>query len=382
MAGTMGSATFSIVAFSVLATPLREEFDAARWQIGALVTSVMAVGALVSPHAGTISDRWAPRRSVALTLMLAGIAFLAMSVSPWYLLVAGAAGISGVGQAMANPATNRLIMSLAETGKRGLLTGVKQAGVQAGNFLGGLLLPVGAAALGWRPTLALVALVPAVSLAILPALPAGGAVAKPPRADAAPRERTSPVMLRLAVYAALLGAAGASLLTYIPSFAQEAFGLDTAAGGGLVALFGGVGFLARLTAGSLSERYFGHHRTLVGMAVITALAGAGVAAAPTSAWLWPVAVLIGLGPMAWNVIANLAVMELSPKGAAGRGSGVMMAGFLGGMAVGAPLMGGSVDLLGTYRPGWWAVAVLGLAAAVVGRRVRADRYDAPVDVLP
>ena len=50
-----------------------------------------------------------------------------------------------------------------------------------------------------------------------------------------------------------------------------------------------------------------------------------------------------------------------------------MAGFLGGMAVGAPLFGGSVDLLDTYRLGWVVVAALGVAAAWTAREIKAEQ---------
>lgn len=371
LAATMASSTFAPVVFAVLATPLRAEFDAARWQIGALVTVVTAVGAFLSPSTGTITDRFAPRHSTAATLVIAGVGFLAMGVAPGYLWLAAASILSGTAQAVANPATNRLIMAQAETGRRGFLTGVKQAGVQAGNFLGGILLPIGAlSALGWRGTVAAAALVPGFGLLLLGLLIRG----RPSPDQAAPprRERASAVMMRLAVYGGLLGLTAGSLLTYIPSYAQETHGFTTEGGGALVSVFAAVGFVARLTAGPLSEKYFGHHRTLSGMAALTALAGILLAVAPSGGWLWPAALLIGLGPMAWNVVGNLAVMELSPKGAAGRGSGVMMAGFLGGMAVGAPMLGGSVDILGSYRPGWLGVAVLGLGAAWIARGIKAE----------
>lgn len=372
LAATMGASTFAPAVYSVLATPLRAEFEVARWQIGALVTVVTAVGSLLSPVSGTISDRMAPRYSTAATLSIAGIGFVAMGLAPSYLWLAAASVFGGVSQAMANPATNRLIMTQAEAGRRGVLTGVKQAGVQAGNFLGGLLLPIGAASVfGWRGSVTMVSLIPAVALVILFLLARGRPV--PMQAVAADKGRAPQVVMRLAVYGGLLGLAAGSLFTYLPSFAQETFGLSNEVGGALVSVFAGVGFLARLSVGTLSERWLGHHRTLVGMAGLTALAGVVMALAPSGGWLWPAAVLIGLGPMAWNVVGNLAVMELSPKGGAGRGSGVMMAGFLGGMAVGAPLLGASVDVLGSYRPGWLVVAGLGVAAAWVARLVRAEQ---------
>ncbi|MFP3914259.1 MAG: MFS transporter, partial [Actinomycetota bacterium] len=122
LAATMASSTFAPVVFSVLATPLRAEFDAARWQIGALVTVVTAVGALISPSAGSITDSFAPRHSTAATLTVAGVGFLAMGAAPGYLWLAAASVLCGVAQAVANPATNRLIMALADTGRRGFLS--------------------------------------------------------------------------------------------------------------------------------------------------------------------------------------------------------------------------------------------------------------------
>lgn len=369
LAATMGASTFAPVVYSVLATELRAEFGAARWQIGALVAVVMGVGAVLSPRAGSVADRLSPRRATALTLITAGVGFLAMGAAPGYFALALASLVAGSAQAAANPATNLLIMTRAEEGRRGLLTGIKQAGVQAGTFLGGILLPLGAASgIGWRATVAATALVPALALAVLVATTAKGSS---PWASASPSGGgVPPALRRLAAYAALVGAGGGALFTYLPSFGNEAFALTTEETGRLVALFGAVAFLSRLSAGALSERYFGHHRTLAGMALLTAAAGAVMALAPDPNWLWPAALLIGMGPMAFNVVANLAVMELSPRGGAGRGSGVMMAGFLGGFALGPPLVGASADLLGTYRPGWWAVTVAGLVAARVAAGVR------------
>lgn len=371
LATTMAVATVAPGVFSVLATTLRAEFGVARWQVGALVTAVMGVGALLSPMVGSYADRILPRYSTAATLVLAGIAFLAMALSPGYWWLAGAAIFAGLGQALSNPSTNLLLMTQAEVGRRGVLTGVKQGGVQAGNFLAGVLLPVGtASALGWRGSVALIPFACLGGLMILAWLvkgrPAVEVRVSPPR-----KGRTAPVIMRLAVCGGLLGLAAGSLLTHLPSFAAEVFGWSQALGGLLVAVFGGVAFLARLTAGPISERYFSHDRTLGAMALLTGVVGVALAVAPSGAWLWPTAVLIGIGPMAWNVIGNLAVMELSPQGGAGHGSGVMMAGFLGGAATGAPLFGWSVDLIGTYRPGWLVVGGLGLVAAWVARGIRA-----------
>ena len=47
---------------------------------------------------------------------------------------------------------------------------------------------------------------------------------------------------------------------------------------------------------------------------------------------------------------------------AGRASGIVIFGFLGGLAIGAPVAGWSVDQWGTYAVAWTAALVLGFIA--------------------
>ncbi|HSM43636.1 MAG TPA: hypothetical protein VK969_01325, partial [Acidimicrobiia bacterium] len=51
----------------------------------------------------------------------------------------------------------------------------------------------------------------------------------------------------------------------------------------------------------------------------------------------------------------------------GRASGVVLLGFLSGLGIGAPIFGYSIDRLGTYVPGWTAVAAVFLLGLVVMR---------------
>src|SRR5207245_1677558 len=78
-------------------------------------------------------------------------------------LVAGAA-VFGISVAFGNPATNQLAARGVTPGRHGLVTGVKQSGVQIGAFLAGLVLPAVAGAAGWRAALGGCALVRAVGL--------------------------------------------------------------------------------------------------------------------------------------------------------------------------------------------------------------------------
>jgi predicted MFS family arabinose efflux permease len=65
----------------------------------------------------------------------------------------------------------------------------------------------------------------------------------------------------------------------------------------------------------------------------------------------------------------LAVMDYSSTDLVGRGTGLAMLGFLTGIGLGAPLMGLSVDRLGTYTPGWLVLVMLFAITSVVAGRI-------------
>jgi MFS family permease len=85
----------------------------------------------------------------------------------------------------------------------------------------------------------------------------------------------------------------------------------------------------------------------------------------------PAAVLLGGGAVAWNAVGMLAVMDFSPHGLVGKGTGLVLFGFLLGLAIGPPIMGYSVDTLGTYAPGWLATAGLLFVAGLLAYKVPA-----------
>jgi predicted MFS family arabinose efflux permease len=50
---------------------------------------------------------------------------------------------------------------------------------------------------------------------------------------------------------------------------------------------------------------------------------------------------------------------------AGRASGIVMLGFLGGLTAGSPVAGAVIDAVGSYQPVWAGSAALLLASALV-----------------
>ncbi|MGD2059524.1 MAG: MFS transporter [Acidimicrobiia bacterium] len=371
-AATMASATFPIIVVSVLAAQLIDEFEISRAEVGFLVTATGLVGAMVSPLFGRITDRLGSVKSVTGTLIAGGFTLTALALAPSYGFLLGAAVLTGFPNGWGNPSTNALIVDNVPAGTRGVITGIKQSGVQIGTFLGGLLLPVLAGWWSWR-----------VAVLVFLAMPVAGLIGMIGRRESEHRETRDPsstgalpTSVRwVAIYGFISGLASSAIIAFVPLFANEELGWSEAAAGTMIALMGLTGIIARVLWPRLSERTLGHGRTLRILALLSVLSATLLALSSiqvVGGWVLPVAVLLlGSGAVAWNAVGMLAVMDFSPSGLVGKGTGVVLFGFLFGLAIGPPLMGFSVDSLGTYTPGWVTTGVLMALSAFIAVRVPA-----------
>lgn len=369
-AATMATSTFAIVTSSVLAVQLIEEFDISRAQIGLLALANGIVGALASPLFGRITDWLGSVRAVTATLATGMVTLSIWAIAPNYEVLVVGALLTGIANAWGNPATNALIVDTVPPGDRGVVTGIKQSGVQMGTFLGGLLLPLFAGWWSWR-----------VAILIFLALPAGALVAMIGRHDVESHARRParstarlPLSVRwIAAYGFFSGLATSSMLVFLPLFANEHLGWSETAGGAMIAMVGFAGIFARVLWPRFSERRIGHGRTLRILAAMTTVSATLLALISLdiiSGWAMFIAVaLLGGGAVAWNAVGMLAVMDFAPEGGVGKGTGFVLLGFLTGLALGPPLMGLSVDRLGSYTPGWVAVAALLVVSAMISFRV-------------
>lgn len=369
-AATMATATFPLIIASVLAAELIDRFGIARSQIGLLVTATSLVGALASPFFGRVTDRIGAVTATRNVLALGMITLTAFALAPSYGFLVLAALAAGLPNGWSNPATNSLIVGNVPVGSRGIVTGVKQSGVQFGTFLGGLLLPVFAGLWDWRIAVLMFLLMPVAGLVGM----RGRANPTEHEVRAESAHMAIPTAVKwIAVYGTLSGLAISALFWFLPLFAEENQRWSPRAAGSLVAVVGLSGIAARILWPAASERRIGHGRTLRILAVMSTVTAVllGLAALGVlESWvLIPAAVLLGGGAIAWNSVGMLAVMDFSPPSLVGKGTGVVLLGFLLGMASGAPLMGLSVDTLGTYVPGWLASAGLLTAGAVIAGRI-------------
>ncbi|MEU2490989.1 MFS transporter [Streptomyces sp. NPDC007883] len=117
--------------------------------LGLTTTIGFGTAALLSPVSGRIVDWIGPRRGLVVLLLVAAAALAAIGAAPGAGLLLGAVALGGLPQALANPATNKAILAIPAE-RRGAVTGLKQSGVQLGEFAAGLPLAALAGGIGWR----------------------------------------------------------------------------------------------------------------------------------------------------------------------------------------------------------------------------------------
>ncbi|MFT7600830.1 MAG: MFS family permease [Acidimicrobiales bacterium] len=139
LVSTMTVSAFQIFALAVLASRIIKDLDISRTELGLLGSINTVVGALSAPWSGRLTDRIGPRLSIVIILGISGtgLSLMALSTNVWLLAIS--AMVSGIPQGWGNSATNALIVGRVAEARRGVLTGIKQSGVQVGAFLSGLL---------------------------------------------------------------------------------------------------------------------------------------------------------------------------------------------------------------------------------------------------
>lgn len=367
LGGAMAAATFAGPAFAVLARFIIDDLGLTRAELGWAVAAFSAVGAVASPTVGRLTDSIGGRRAVAAIFGFSGAGILAISAAPSYWWLVATAALTGVGQASGNPGTNKLISLHIPEGRRGAVTGLKQSGVQAGVFLAGMLLPAGAIAWGWRPTMAIAGSLSLLMLGVVGVVVPGDPV-RVARPEKSARLSWSPSILWLMFYGFLMGAAGGGVNTYIPLYGEEGLGLTVTLAGTVAGMAGLVAFVTRVLWARHSEARSSYIRSLTQIAGLAVLfVGALLLAPAGGSWLlWVGALGLAASATSWNSVGMLAVMVFAGHEQAGGASGTVLLGFLGGLGVGPPLFGWSVDHFGDYAPGLWAAMGVFLVAAALG----------------
>lgn len=365
----MVSSTSQIFVLAALASTVMEEFAINRFQIGMLGAANTLSGAFTAPFSGRAVDRFGPRRSVQLVLVLSAIGYFLTAAAPSFWLLIAASVFGGLPQGAGNPATNKLIGVESPEGRRGVVTGIKQSGVQLGVVISGGLIPGSAALVGWRWAVASLGVVTlGIAFYARARFPeesttsaSGETVQAKAHTPTTLDPRTKKTVYAIAAYSTLLGFTAGGVTRFLPLFAEEVLGFTESTAGLVLALSGLLAIGARLLWGRLAEHRIGTAPALIilglGSSLVCWLLLANDA---VGAWLiWVIAIVTAFSISAWNVVAMLAVIKDVPLEASGRASGIVLFGFLGGLSIGSPIVGALVDATGSYQSSW---IMLGVAA--------------------
>ena len=373
----MGFATVTGGVLGILGPFLLDDLGITRAQLGWLITFNTFSGALISFWIGGFTDRIGAFAALGLLGLTSAISLVFYASSNAFALVAVGAIFGGVSQAFANPVTNKLIALHVEYGSRGVVTGVKQSGVYLMLTIAGIAVPNGELVIGWRPTL-LVFAGAAIGFTV-----SGMAILPNDRKVVPPEQRTraqGPVphaVWWLTGYGFLHGSAGGFSFLF-PLYATEALGRSEQFAGLVVSVAAIGALVGRIVWARLAELRLGYSMPLLTMA-ITAMGAVGLVLAADSGPIW-LAFIGGVGfgasTNSWNSVGMLAVTNLSGSAAAGRGTGIILTGFLAGLGVGPPILGWVLDRTASYTLVWSIeIAIFALSIPLVLAWRRSERRE-------
>ncbi len=352
----MAAATLAPAALGILATFVIDDLDISRATLGWIVSTNVIAAAALSPFAGAFADRLGGKAALIVVFGTSAAAFAVFGLTAGLVMLFLGSAIAALSQAGGNPSTNTLIGQVLPVGERGVVTGIKQSGVQAGIAVAGLTLPAIALWLGWRQAMLVVALGPIVAgiVAVI-------VVPRTPRhleSDSEAPRALPPSIRWLTAYGFLFGFAGA-VTFFLPLFAEESLGFDPRLAGVAAAVGGAVAFASRILWARRAEVKDDYAGPLGTMALLGMVAAVLFLLSPQVAVLvWFAVILTGMSTSAWNSVGMLAVIN-EPDAATGRASGLVLLGFLLGLGIGPPLYGATIDATGDYVVMW----VLSLVAA-------------------
>lgn len=361
--------TFSEFVIGVLAPVLVEELGIGEAVIGTIAATMYLSAALFARAGGRLLDEL-PIRIVVVILYLAAVgALTAIATSttvPW-LVLAGL--LAGVPLAVNNPVTSRFIVDRLAPGQRGFTLGVKQTGVKFGQILAGASIPWLSLSIGWRPALLFFALAALlllpVSLAILPDVPRS---TSPISSVESARDQVA--WLRHYAFFMAVGQSGTT--TYLALYAVQALQLSITRAGITVAVFGLSASVARLVWATVADRFVHPSSPLLLISGTAVIALVLILLVPrfgqTSLWIG--ALLAGASVGTWYVVVQLAILSEVEPSRTGSATGAVQSAFMFGMAMGAPVFGGIVQLTGSFGAAWAAAVLLALAALGTAARRR------------
>ncbi|MGF1595326.1 MAG: MFS transporter [Acidimicrobiales bacterium] len=315
---------------------MTDEFGLTYLQLGILSLAFTILSGLLQVFAGHHADRHGRRRrALAFGFTVTAVGFVAMGLSPTFVVLVAASLLCGLGASTYHPQATAVLVN-AYPGERGRTMGIHGWGGSVGTFIAPLGVAVLVTAVGWRPALFVLA-VPSVVVALLLRARLGESAPNP---TARLRGGITGEVWLLAVTFGLLSMVIRGFLTFLPTFLVER-GSSLSEAGLLTTLILVVGLVAQPLGGIMFDR-LGGRTVFVGAGVATSVSLGAFAV--TSGWL----LLVTIAAVAFFVFAMFPVSlamgsELSGVERTGIGVGIVFG--ISGLASAAvqPLLGAVAD---------------------------------------
>lgn len=373
----------ALIAPTVAAPVLLQRHQLGPTAVGVYIALVYLAAMFASPLGAQVVRRLGPIRSSQVALLCSAVGLSVLLVpSP----VAGALGalLIGLGYGPITPASSQMLSRTTDPRHYALVFSIKQTGVPLGGVIVGLAVPW---LLHWQGSEG--AMLGSAALCV-----AGALLAQPlasaldfdrdaespwPRLDSllAPVRFvvTHPSLRSVALCSFVFSMVQVSLTSYLVSYLTADLRWGLVAAGAALSVSQVAGVVGRIGWGLLADRGLGPRRTLLTLALISALCALTMPALrPTSPGFTVIALLCVFGATAvgWNGVYLATVARMVPQAqAATATAGTLFFTFFG-VVIGPPCFGLAGSLLGGLGPAY-ALLLLPLTLAVVTLwRVRWD----------
>lgn len=343
--------------------------------VGYQISLIYMAGVVGSAASGTLLQRRGAYVIEVATLLLfaAGLLLLATANLPLGIL---ASLLIGLGYGLQNPASSQILNQACPPEQRSVVFSIKQAGVPLGAVLVSLTLPALDAAIGWRTTLALAAVAPAVLAAKLwrdhahdPFRPDTSRPRRSFRANFAVEQKlvwgSAPLRV-LSLLGMLYSAAQLSLSAFAVLMLVQDQGWPLAAAAAVAGALQACGAAGRVSWGWLADRI----GTGFGILSLIGLAStAGLCALPFLPLL-PLAAqvallcVLGFCLSGWNGVAMAEIARFSPPGATGQVMGGALVYTFLGVMVGPSGYAALYEVIGHYDMTFAAISAVTATGAL------------------
>jgi MFS family permease len=366
----------SNIVLSTIAPKVAESLGVAPVLVGYHVGLTFGAAAVASIYGGIVVLRLGAARTTQISMVSAGIG-LALLALPHVGFIALGSLFIGTGMGFAAPAASYLLARHTSPERRNLLFSIKQTGVPLGGVVIALAAPVLAVTVGWRWSLALIAVVAVTTLLLAERArvawdgdrrPAGSLKSTP--FGGVPLVWRQKTLRWVALAAVLFSSVQRILLSFTVIYlvAEGGYGLVEAGVMLSVAQIGGA--TSRIPWGWLADRLKSGLAVLTLICVIM-IAGSVALILLEASWPKPAVYLLffllGASCVGWNGIVHAECVRLSAPGVISLAAGGMSFFVFGGVMMGPPVFTVTHGIIGTYSGTLWlmvvaAVAALGLLA--------------------